>query len=73
MGLRAPGDPWSGDATRNEGFRVEESRVDVTIGDDMNDNATRVRKEAPIWMTESTILNPDTLQVFFFLSFFYIS
>lgn len=69
MGLRAPGDQWSGDSSRDQGFRVEESRVDVTIGDETNDgNAASIRKEAPIWMTESTILNPDALQVFFFPS-----
>ncbi|KAF5287735.1 hypothetical protein FQA39_LY15755 [Lamprigera yunnana] len=48
---------WSGEATRNSGFMVEETRVDVTIGNDNGTaSATNNRKQAPIWMTESTVL-----------------
>lgn len=47
---------WSGEATRNQGFAVEETRVDVTIGgDDTADNVVE-RKSRPIWMTESTVI-----------------
>lgn len=49
------GDQWSGEATRNQGFAVEETRVDVTIGDS-NSMETVKTKERPIWMTESTIV-----------------
>ncbi|XP_071455333.1 general transcription factor IIE subunit 1 [Hetaerina americana] len=61
--LRPPGDPsgpWSGDATRGGGFQVEETRVDVTIGDDNTaDTAAAARKERPIWMVESTIISDN--------------
>lgn len=58
--LLSGGETWSGEATRNAGFAVEETRVDVTIGDE-NSNANVVnRKEQPIWMSESTVItNPD--------------
>lgn len=60
-GLIKPGDAnagiWSGEATRNSsGFAVEETRVDITIGDDSTDNAV-VKKEQPIWLTESTVVS----------------
>ncbi|XP_046393880.1 general transcription factor IIE subunit 1 isoform X2 [Ischnura elegans] len=60
--LRPPGDPsgpWSGDATRGGGFQVEETRVDVTIGDESADNVGAARKERPIWMVESTIISDN--------------
>ncbi|KAH8388923.1 hypothetical protein KR215_007015 [Drosophila sulfurigaster] len=47
---------WSGEATRNQGFAVEETRVDVTIGGDDNSEAVVERKSRPIWMTESTVI-----------------
>lgn len=50
---------WSGEATRNAGFMVEETRVDVTIGDDNSNVEVTNRKEAPIWMMESTVLTND--------------
>lgn len=49
---------WSGEATRNQGFVVEEARVDVTIGD-VNPNEAVKTKERPIWMTESTIVSNE--------------
>lgn len=49
---------WSGEATRNQGFAVEETRVDVTIGD-ANTVETSKAKDRPIWMTESTIVGAD--------------
>lgn len=59
--LRAPGEQWSGEATRSSGFMVEDTRVDVTIGDDsIDDNVTNRRKERPIWMMESTVINTDS-------------
>lgn len=51
-------EPWSGEATRNQGFAVEEARVDVSIGDENPTEATKT-KERPIWMTESTILGAE--------------
>lgn len=58
---------WSGEATRNSGFMVEETRVDVTIGDDNSNVDLTNRKEAPIWMLESTVLTnnsqPDIKQI----------
>ncbi|XP_061936214.1 general transcription factor IIE subunit 1 isoform X2 [Apis cerana] len=59
--LRAPGEQWSGEATRSSGFMVEDTRVDVTIGDDsIDDSVTNRRKERPIWMMESTVINTDS-------------
>ncbi|CAG9858710.1 unnamed protein product [Phyllotreta striolata] len=49
-----PGQEWSGEATRRTGFAVEETRVDITIGEE--NVSTVSRKEQPIWMTESTII-----------------
>jgi len=61
--LRAPNEQWSGEATRMSGFMVEDTRVDVTIGDESpDDNVSNHRKERPIWMTESTIINSDGSQ-----------
>jgi transcription initiation factor TFIIE subunit alpha len=51
---------WSGEATRNAGFVVEETRVDVTIGDENNTAGANARKEAPIWMMESTVITKDS-------------
>lgn len=48
------GQEWSGEATRKGGFLVEEARVDITIGEESNSTVTR--KEQPIWMTESTVI-----------------
>ncbi|KAL3283590.1 hypothetical protein HHI36_006728 [Cryptolaemus montrouzieri] len=54
------GDTWSGKQTRHSGFLVEETRVDVTIGEESND-ASNTRKKQPIWMTESTVItNTDS-------------
>lgn len=55
------GEQWSGEATRNQGFAVEEARVDVTIGDAIIKEASKP-KDRPIWMTESTITtDSDTI------------
>lgn len=51
------GENWSGEATRGGGFRLDEQRVDVTIGDNAVVKKGEVRKEAPIWMRESTVDN----------------
>lgn len=48
------GQEWSGEATRKAGFLVDEARVDITIGEESN--STVNRKEQPIWMTESTVI-----------------
>ncbi|XP_020284866.1 general transcription factor IIE subunit 1 [Pseudomyrmex gracilis] len=60
--LRAPNEQWSGEATRTSGFLVEDTRVDVTIGDESSEDNANHRKERPIWMMESTIINSDGLQ-----------
>lgn len=60
QGLRPANEQWSGDLTRSQGFRPEETRVDVTIGEETTQN-TVARKERPIWMAQSTIMNQDTL------------
>ena len=60
---RGPGENWSGEATRTQGFAVEETRVDVTIGDENVQDQTTSRKERPIWMTESTIIPQDSIMV----------
>lgn len=39
---------------------MEEQRVDVTIGDNTVVKKGEVRKEAPIWMTKSTVINEAT-------------
>jgi len=57
---RSAGENWSGEATRQGGLRFEETRVDVTIGDDPSANKEEVRKERPIWMSESTVI-PGTI------------
>lgn len=51
---------WSGEATRNSGFVVEETRVDISIGEESNALHNAKRKEAPIWMTESTVISNDS-------------
>jgi hypothetical protein len=51
------GENWSGEATRGGVFRLDEQRVDVTIGDNAVVKKGEVRKEAPIWMRESTVDN----------------
>ncbi|KAM3962890.1 transcription factor IIEalpha [Aphomia sociella] len=57
---RPGGEQWSGEATRNQGLAVEETRVDVTIGEADNSNdAAALRKERPVWMVESTIVTND--------------
>ncbi|XP_034824184.1 general transcription factor IIE subunit 1 isoform X1 [Maniola hyperantus] len=57
---RPSGEQWSGEATRSQGLAVEETRVDVTIGDaDHATDAAATRKERPVWMVESTIVTND--------------
>lgn len=58
QGLRPPGEHWSGEATRGQGFAVQETRVDVTIGE-ADRSAEEVRKERPVWMVESTVITSD--------------
>lgn len=41
---------------------MEEQRVDVTIGDNAVVKKGEVRKEAPIWMTKSTVINEPTAE-----------
>lgn len=42
---------WSGEATRSSGFAVEETRVDITIGDHDATDSAAPKKERPVWMT----------------------
>lgn len=61
---RPDGQQWSGEATRNQGFAVEETRVDVSIGGEIQEAVTE-RKARPVWMTESTVIteeNHDTTE-----------
>lgn len=58
--IRTGNEQWSGELTRNQGFRVEETRVDVTIGEETTQNQSS-RKERPVWMTQSTIINQDVI------------
>lgn len=55
--LLSSGETWSGEATRNSGFAIEETRVDVTIGDEGGSSSLVNRKEQPIWMSESTVID----------------
>lgn len=50
---------WSGELTRNAGFAPEETRVDVSIGENDGDSKEVVKKDRPIWMTESTVISND--------------
>ncbi|XP_055382497.1 general transcription factor IIE subunit 1 [Condylostylus longicornis] len=57
---RPDGITWSGEATRNQGFAVEETRVDVNVsGENDATDSTIARKDRPIWMTESTVITND--------------
>lgn len=58
--LQNPMENWSGEATRNSGFLVEETRVDISIGEENNALHNAKRKETPIWMTESTVISSDS-------------
>ncbi|XP_011498840.1 PREDICTED: general transcription factor IIE subunit 1 [Ceratosolen solmsi marchali] len=61
--IRGPNEQWSGEATRSSGFVVEDTRVDVLIGNEIqDDNVNSIRKERPIWLMESTIITSDPLQ-----------
>lgn len=53
---RGSHEQWSGEATRNQGFAVEETRVDVNLDGDDQPDAVRA-KDRPIWMTESTVVS----------------
>ncbi|XP_075161818.1 transcription factor IIEalpha [Haematobia irritans] len=57
--FRGDGQQWSGEATRNQGFAVEETRVDINIGGDDVPDTVAERKARPIWMTESTVITED--------------
>lgn len=50
---------WSGEATRSGGFAVEETRVDITIGDGNSADTAAPKKERPIWMTDSTVVGAN--------------
>lgn len=45
---------WSGEASRGGGFRTEDQHVNITFGDNAQDNR-EATKEVPIWITESTV------------------
>nr|CAI5825504.1 unnamed protein product [Callosobruchus analis] len=57
VSINPAGQEWSGESTRRSGFAVEETRVDITIGEESNTAVSR--KEQPIWMTESTVVTTD--------------
>jgi transcription initiation factor TFIIE subunit alpha len=50
---QARGGTWSGEATRSTG--TDDTRVDVSIGDEAAAKPAQERKERPLWMTESTV------------------
>ncbi|XP_058833281.1 general transcription factor IIE subunit 1-like [Topomyia yanbarensis] len=56
---RISDEQWSGKATRTSGFAVEETRVDVTIGDSDAVETTTHRKDRSVCMTESTVVTND--------------
>lgn len=53
------GEVWSGEATRSSGFAVEETRVDITIGDADPADSAAPQKERPVWMTTSTVVGSN--------------
>lgn len=53
------GEVWSGEATRSSGFAVEETRVDITIGDTDAADSAAPQKERPVWMTTSTVVGSN--------------
>lgn len=57
---RGPSEQWSGEATRNQGFAVEETRVDVNMDGDDAPDAVRA-KDRPVWMTESTVVSTSAV------------
>uniref|UniRef100_A0A1B6E3X9 General transcription factor IIE subunit 1 n=1 Tax=Clastoptera arizonana TaxID=38151 RepID=A0A1B6E3X9_9HEMI len=59
VGLRPPGEHWSGEATRGQGFAVQETKVDVTIGESDRGMEEVSRKERPVWMIESTVVSSN--------------
>ncbi len=48
------GGMWSGEATRSSGGN-DQTRIDITIGDDAANKPKHEKKERPVWMMESTI------------------
>ncbi|KAL1131769.1 hypothetical protein AAG570_011382 [Ranatra chinensis] len=58
-GLRPAGETWSGETTRLSGFAPEETRVDVTIGEAETQSDTNARKQRPVWMIQSTVIQDD--------------
>lgn len=50
---------WSGEQSRSHGFLAEETRVDVSIGDNDDLNKEAVKKDRPVWMTESTVFTNE--------------
>lgn len=50
------GTQWSGEQSRSGGFMAEDTRVDVSIGEVEDQNKDAVKKDRPIWMTESTVI-----------------
>lgn len=61
--LRGSNDQWSGEATRGGGFAAEEAQFAVTIDDNTTDNSANQRKERPIWMIESTVINDNDADI----------
>lgn len=51
---------WSGELSRSQGFAPEETRVDISIGENDGDaNKELAKKDRPIWLTESTVISND--------------
>ena len=56
MGPGADSGGWSGEATRDKGFRTEDMEININFG--VEQNKGREAKEVPTWMTESTVTGP---------------
>ncbi|KAG8037807.1 hypothetical protein G9C98_006018 [Cotesia typhae] len=60
---RAPGESWSGDASRRGGFAVQDATVDVTIADEFIDDSATQKKEIPAWLQNSTIVTNEEAEI----------
>jgi len=48
---------WSGEATRKDGFRMEDQKVNITFGEESAKQEKK--KEVPLWISESTVENKE--------------
>lgn len=53
---------WSGEATRNIGFRPDDQHINIEFGNESK-HSSDAKREVPVWITESTVSginNEDT-------------